>query len=312
MNKLFITLLICIAVICTQATNVINVAIWNNGTDVNIGTMDITAGVYAQMEITLTGFVYQPSILQSSTYNYVTNQLSLYALNLQKEPFLFIIDTNTWSILSKTPLYEEFQYGGLASTNTQQNNLFTTCSVGGYIYPSTIDPNTNAISKLDTVLGSYRGSVYLPKIESYLVLFKNQTGLFGKVYSETSSVVSEINFHFSGNPYPVNDAPLNLVYDSTNRNVLAQVYMTDSNGRPSYALAHLVWTPGYVPAALHLSRMTGYTGDIFLTTVLNNQRQQYAYSFADSFGQTTLYTFSTYTNNFVTFRPIFTKVLSAF
>ncbi|KAF2072099.1 hypothetical protein CYY_006573 [Polysphondylium violaceum] len=312
MNKLFITLLLCIVVSWTQAADEINVVIWNNGTDVNIGTMDVTADDYAHLEIILPDFVYQPSILQSSTYNYVTKQLSLYALNLQKEPFLFIIDTTTWSILSKTALYQEFQYGGLASTNTQQNNLFTTCSAAGYIYPSTIDPNTKAISKLDTVLGSYRGSVYLPNIESYLVVFRNHTGLFAKVYSETSSVVSEISFHFSGNPYPINDSPLNLVYDSTNQNVLAQVYMTDSNDRPSYALAYLVWTPGWVPGDFQVTRMTGYTGDVFLTTVPNNQRQQYAYSFANTYGETTLYTFSTYKNNFVTFRPVFTQVLSAF
>ncbi|KAF2072101.1 hypothetical protein CYY_006575 [Polysphondylium violaceum] len=308
--KLLFTLLVLLSItISYTRADTYGVGIWNNGTSVNVGLIDLTTGNQAALKLSIQGFNYQASNLQGSTYNYATKMLSFYVLQLSnKAPTLYVINCNTWAVVSRTTFNFQYQYAGLASTNTAANNLYTVMSNSAAVFPSKIDPKTNVLSKFDSIIGSYRGSVYVPTINSYYVAFTNQTGLYIRVYNSNNQLTTESAFGFGGNSYQVNNAPLNLVYSPINQGVLAQVWMTDPFNRDYYALAYLNWNAG----VFDVTSMDGYTGDVFLTTIPDSNNQWLTYSFAYSFGQYTIYTFSAYTNSFVSFRPYETPILSAF
>ncbi|KAF2076095.1 hypothetical protein CYY_002609 [Polysphondylium violaceum] len=308
--KLIITLLVLflISIGYTRA-DTYSVVIWNNGTSVNVGLADVTSGNQAQLKLTLQDFYYQNPVIQSSTYNYATKLLSFYTFQISNRiPTLFVVDCNSWTVVSKTTYNSVFLYGGLASTNTPDNNVFTTYTDNSYIYVARLDSSQNIV-KFDAVYGSYRGSVYVPTIDSYYVAFTNKTGLYVRIYNSNYQLSSEAAFGFSNNRYPVNDFPLNLVYDAKNNGVLAQVSMTDSRNNLYYALAYLDWNNN----TFDVTNMYGNLKDRFTTTVPDSNNLDYAYTFAYlNFGATNLYIFNTATNTFVSSRPYNTLVLSAF
>ncbi|KAF2070859.1 hypothetical protein CYY_007815 [Polysphondylium violaceum] len=312
-NILNIIVLLCVIATtsCTLAdTYSVGISNNENNSSISIGLVDLTSGNQALPKLTINGFIYQSSDIQPSTYNYVTKTLTFYGVTVtNKYPYLFVIDCNAWRVVSQKSVYPYYSYGGLASTNTVTNNLFTVYYSPDYLHPSTVNPSTLSVYKFDTIYGSYRGSVYLPTINSYYVAFTNSTGLYIRLYDATTyKFYTEASFGFANNPYPVNNWPLNLVYNFNSKTVLAQVYMTDSNNRPYYALAYLDWNN----KVFDVTNMDGYSGDVMLSTVADSQGQQLIYSFAYSFGQYVLYTYSSYTNSFLSFRPYLTPILSTF
>ncbi|KAF2072100.1 hypothetical protein CYY_006574 [Polysphondylium violaceum] len=307
--KFIITLfvLLSVAISYTRA-DTYSVGIWNNGTNINVGLIDLTNGMEAQLKLVIPGAVFPSNSIQPSTYNYATKFLSFYGLQSKTSPYLYVVDCNSWTLVSKSSYSYLNIYSGLASTGTTANNLFTTYSAGGVLSVARIDPSSKIVYKFDSFYGNYRGSVYVPSISSYYVAYTNQTGLYIRAYNSNYQLAFTGQFGFANNPYPINDYPLNLVYSPLNQAVMAQVYMTDSNNRPYYALAYLDWNAGL----FHVTNMDGYTGDQFLSTLPDTLGQQLAYSFAYSFGQYVIYTFNTASNVFLTYRPYLTPVLSAF
>jgi len=309
--KFIITLLVLLSIAISYThADTYSVVIWNNGASVNVGLADVTNGNQAQLKLTLQDFFYQNPVTQSSTYNYATKILTFYTIQIStKLPVLFVVDCNSWSVVSKNTYNIKYLYGGLASTNTPENNVFTTYTDTSYLYVSRIDSSTKSIVNFDTVPGYYSGSVYVPNIASYYVAFTNQTGLYVRIYNANYQLTNEAEFGFSNNIYPVNNFPLNLVYDDKTNGVLAQISMSDSRNNLYYALAYLDWS-NYT---FHVTSMLGNLKDVFLTTVPDSNNLSYAYSFAFlNFGACNLYIFNTSDNTLVSVRSYNTLVLSAF
>ncbi|KAF2076094.1 hypothetical protein CYY_002608 [Polysphondylium violaceum] len=313
--KFIITLLVFLSIASigyTRADH--NIVIWNSG-GVSIGTIDFASERQAFVQWHLPGFLYPNPPYQASTYNYVTKLLTMYVYEMStKIPYLFVVDCDSWTTLAHQTFYNSaYMYGGLASPNTAASppTVFSANSLleSKKIFVSRIENWINIVT-FDTVIGSYRGSVFDSSIgyNSYYLAFTNQTGLYVRAYYN-SQLTREEAFGFSNNLYPVNDEPLNLVYDATTKNVWAQVSMTNpKDGYIYYALAFLDWNKG----VFRVSDMYGNAKDRFSATLPNPNGSNFAYSFGVWGGYLTLYTFNTSSESLISDQDLSTPIANAF
>ncbi|KAF2072102.1 hypothetical protein CYY_006576 [Polysphondylium violaceum] len=301
--------LVLVGISCTRASPQPSVFIWNEGFDLKIGVADLPSDNKASVKLSIPLVYYQDSTTQSSTYNYATKILTFYGLHYaDAKPILYVVDCNTWTIVSKTGVpVEKFQYLGLASTNTSSNGLFTTVSDGNFVYPSFID-NENTINIMDAASGSYRGSVYDPNLESYFVAFRNTTGLFMRVYHVSNVFITEFEMEFTNNISPVNDYPLNMFYNPSNRAVMAQVSMKDDNKNTFFSLAYFDWEN----QSFDVTRMVAvHNGQLVTSFVPVTQSKAYSFASVRS-DYYQIYSFDTVLNQFMSYGPFYTPVSSAF
>jgi len=303
MNTLFFFLaLLAIGATVSSA----GIVIYNANGNANIATVDYSAPFPG-----VVGPVYVPNCNATvSTYNYLTNSLTFIRDVSGTESFVTAntADTNStnWKFTYGTSNYQ-IQIEGLSSDQTKYNNIYGAYTKTGNTNIYIFQYVTQITSSYYYWRGSYRGQVFVPSLQTYFVAYTNGTGLYMKSFNTRLQYLSEVKVSFANNLYPITDTPLNLVLNLANNAIIATVQMTDNTGDVVYGLA----TYDLTTSTFLVNRMYGYSNDVFTATspAMNN----YLYTFAiDSMGQNYLYTWSLYTNTFLTYRSFPETIIGAF
>ncbi|KAF2075954.1 hypothetical protein CYY_002757 [Polysphondylium violaceum] len=291
----------------SNATDSFSVGIWNDDTSINIGFVDFN-GNETSKQLVIPGFYYPSNTNQTSTYNFNTNILTFIAETVKyKKPFLIIVDCTSWQVVTNVSLVFGYGYVGLASDQSNRNIVYGFYYKSFYeniLYGIIIQENGKISYAYQKVFGSYKSSVFNTKTENYLIAFQNSTGSFMRSYSFNFNFINEAPLTFSNNKFEILNEPFPMA--SVNGTTLGTIPMKWIGDKPVFGLAYLDSTQCH----FNFTKMIAYGTDTITTST---QRDSFIFIFAKSVGgQFYLYTFSTLSSSFLSYKLYYTPILSVF
>ncbi|KAF2077382.1 hypothetical protein CYY_001310 [Polysphondylium violaceum] len=309
---MFIKLFVLLFFVCFAAsqTNFTGVGIWNTDGDLNIGTIDYDQGSYSQAQLVIKGCTYQQqsSINQESVYNYNTKILTFVAFSkTENNAYLYSVDCHSWTVVSQVVFDATKNIQGLTAV-PKSNTLYATSTQGPTLNLVKLDPVTLSTSTIDSFAGEWYGSFYDPELEQLYLYFKNSSGIYLNMYDKTNKKCGSFGyFSFYGNPAPVLDLPLGLVYQPSTNGYFGTVIVEGQNSIPyNTFVVFNVYKKQIVDTGLG-----GKPKDMF-TAVIPSTTSSNIYAFSNNNNQFSLYTFDTVDNKIQSIRPYSTPILVAF
>ncbi|KAF2075042.1 hypothetical protein CYY_003652 [Polysphondylium violaceum] len=314
MKKILLALFLILTYCTIQSSAQYNgVGIWNFKRNIEVGELQYSrSSEKAAPKIVLPNLFYDNKGFQQSTFNNQTKVLTLIAQKFYNEgSVIYSIDTLGWKVIASANYTNEYEFGGLESDQTSGNGVFGVYndnSGSDLIHTMKINFGNNKAISIGSFKGSYRGSVFLPSTQEYYMAFVNNTGLFVKVFDNNFIEIQEKKSYFVDNDFPVNDTPLNLIYDPQNDQIIATVSMQYSSTDVTYGLAYF----DFNTFGFDVTNMYGYSGDYFLATVAL-KGSNYVYTFASNIGgDLYMYEWNFLTGRFLSLTQYYTEILAAF